>query len=317
MAHEEVAARAAAESTQLLQATPVPGRVNYEVLRDPNTGLRVNKWDAEILDGEILNLLKTPFRNMFSMFEPGVVDGIKPEIDAVLGAMLFLFSTGLRRPTPGMKLENVQFVPQSLSGKKISALFVLSVGLPYAWKRVFRHLSLSQWNVNANPDNSDPAEDRRSRLLAIMKRVETLVIACQLANLLVFLHKGAYRSLPERILGMKMQSILPTASPRLINFEYMTRRLLWDGLMEFGNFVLPLLTWSRSRLPGAAVSHTEVGLRSTHCFLCGLSPSQTPYITSCKHVYCYYCLQTAVAADEDFACVACGVKFDSSQRLRA
>lgn len=43
---------------------------------------------------------------------------------------------------------------------------------------------------------------------------------------------------------------------------------------------------------------------------------QTPYITSCKHVYCYYCLQTAVATDEEFLCAACGAKFDSSQRLR-
>jgi hypothetical protein len=46
-----------------------------------------------------------------------------------------------------MKLENVQFPPELLSRKNVSALFLLAVGLPYAWKRLFRQLSLSQWNA--------------------------------------------------------------------------------------------------------------------------------------------------------------------------
>ena len=41
-------------------------------------------------------------------------------------------------------------------------------------------------------------------MLAVMKRIETLVVMCQFVNLLVFLRKGTYRSLPERCLGMKL-----------------------------------------------------------------------------------------------------------------
>lgn len=72
-------------------------KVPYDSLADPISGLRVNKWDALILDSEILGLLKTPVKDMFSMFEPGVMDRVKPEIDAMLGALLFCFSTGVRR----------------------------------------------------------------------------------------------------------------------------------------------------------------------------------------------------------------------------
>lgn len=288
-------------------------RVPYESLRSPSSNLRVNKWDAMILDSEILGLLKTPMKSMFSMFEPGVADRIKPEIDAVLGALLFVFTTGFRRPTPGMKLENVQYAPHLFTRRRLGAFFLLSVGLPYAWKRLMRYLSSARWTNREAPATSAPT---RERMLTALKKLETLVVTCQFINLLIFLRKGSYRSLPERCLGMKMESITPSTAPRSINFEYMTRQLLWDGLMEFGNFVLPFLTWSSLRTSAALKSSPPVGARSSQCCLCDISPPQTPYITSCKHVYCYYCLQTAVATEDDFACVMCGVKFDSSQRLR-
>lgn len=124
------------------------------------------------------------------------------------------------QPTPGMKLENVQFAQGSLTTRRVAALFLLSVGVPYAWKRLFRYISSSRWvspsaaAAAAAPATSDSAsesveddgagEARRTRVLKTMKWVETFVIACQFANLLAFLRKGTYRSLPERCLAMKM-----------------------------------------------------------------------------------------------------------------
>ncbi|CAI5745515.1 unnamed protein product [Peronospora destructor] len=251
------------------------------------------------------------------MFEPGAVERFKPEIDAALGTLLFAFSVGLRRPTPGMKLENVQYAPHVLTKRRIGALFLLSVGVPFIWKRLFRYWSSGQWTVFSSGNTSDNDERSRGRILAVMKRLETLVVTCQFVNLLVFLRKGSYRSLPERCLGMKLESIAPSTAPRSINFEYMTRQLLWDGLLEFGNFFLPFLAWSSRRTSTALQRNLPTaGTRSSQCCLCGISPPQTPYITSCKHVYCYYCLQTAVAMEDDYPCVACGIKFDSSRRLR-
>lgn len=72
-------------------------RVPYASLRSPGSSLRVNKWDALILDAEILGLLKAPVKSMFRLFEAGAMERVKPEIDAVLGALLFVFTTGVGR----------------------------------------------------------------------------------------------------------------------------------------------------------------------------------------------------------------------------
>lgn len=111
-----------------------------------------------------------------------------------------------------MQLENVQYLPHLLTNKRIAALFMLSVGLPYAWKRFFRYLSSSRWVSTTTADDdadSNAAEARRTRLLSIMKRIETVVVLSQFANFMAFLRKGTYRSLPERILGMKLVLLSP------------------------------------------------------------------------------------------------------------
>ena len=47
------------------------------------------------------------------------------------------------------------------------------------------------------------------------------------------------------------------------------------------------------------------------CVFCGTSPAQTPFITSCHHVACYFCVRAACAQDEARACPRCDVVFDS------
>jgi hypothetical protein len=59
--------------------------------------LRVNQWDAKILDSEIMELMKTPLKHMLVFFGPGFFDRVKPEIEMVMNSLLFAFSTGLYR----------------------------------------------------------------------------------------------------------------------------------------------------------------------------------------------------------------------------
>lgn len=106
-----------------------------------------------------------------------------------------------------MKLENVHYSPRLLSKQRVAALFLLSVAVPYAWKRVFRYLSSARWaarSLGTGTDETESDQNARARVLFGMKRMETFVLACQLANLLAFLRKGTYRTLPERLLGLKM-----------------------------------------------------------------------------------------------------------------
>jgi hypothetical protein len=41
------------------------------------------------------------------------------------------------------------------------------------------------------------------------------------------------------------------------------------------------------------------------CVVCKEPEAQTPYVTDCGHMFCYYCLKTACLHDEQFACPRC------------
>jgi hypothetical protein len=50
------------------------------------------------------------------------------------------------------------------------------------------------------------------------------------------------------------------------------------------------------------------------CVVCGEESAQTPYVTDCGHIYCYYCLKTACLQDDSFSCPRCGTFFATSRR---
>ncbi|KDO27269.1 hypothetical protein SPRG_07518 [Saprolegnia parasitica CBS 223.65] len=287
-----------------------------------SANLRVNKWDSLVLDSEILALMKHPIKSMFALFQPGLMEKYQPEIDGVTYAMLFALSVGMHQPTPGMKLQNLQFAKECLTWKKTLPLFLLSVGLPYAWNRIHRALLSYRWRE----DRSTEAEDQYQHFLNLVHRVSTVASILKLANHLAFWKQGEYRSVPERLVGMKLAPLTRSVAPRAITFEYMNRQLVWDGFVEFCYFALPLINWQRAglwlkqrgkQLLGPDVNSDDHASGVGPCALCNATPAKTPYITTCGHQYCYYCLQTAVATDPTFVCATCGDVFDASERLSA
>ncbi|OQS06183.1 peroxisome assembly protein [Thraustotheca clavata] len=296
--------------------------VNNEALAHASTNYRVNKWDALVLDSEIVALMKHPIKSMFALFQPGLMEKYQPEIDGVTYALLFALSVGMHQPTPGMKLQNLQFAKSSLVWKKIVPLFFLSVGIPYAWQRIHRALLSYRWRE----DRSTQAEAKYQHFLTMIHRVSTVAALVKLVNHLAFWKQGQYRSLPERLVGMKLTPLKHTVIPRTITFEYMNRQLVWDGFVEFCYFVLPLINWQRfgrllkqttKQLVATDTNEGNNDSQLTACALCSVTPAKTPYITSCGHQYCYFCLQTAVAMDPNYTCAMCGEVFESSERLTA
>ncbi|ETV91487.1 hypothetical protein, variant 1 [Aphanomyces invadans] len=278
------------------------------------SNLRVNKWDSTVLDSEILSLMKFPVKNMFAFCRPGLMEKFQPEIDASVLAMLFIFSVGMKKPTPGMALQNLTYATSCLTWRKTLPLFLFSVVIPYGWKRI-HHLLLSQrWRE----DRTTEAEEKYQRFLTVLHRISTIAAVCQLLNHAAFFKHGQYRTLAERVVGMKLQRNKRSLQPRAITFEYMNRQLVWDGLVDFGMFVLPLVNWSRLWRAVKRVGYvtdSQAGARATGCPICMTTQAKTPYRTSCGHVYCYFCLQSSVAGNPEFACVACGDVFESSHRV--
>jgi len=64
---------------------------------DGCSNLRVNKWDAMVLDSEILGLFKFPIKKMFALSRPGLMEQYQPEIDAVVFTLMFFLSVGMKQ----------------------------------------------------------------------------------------------------------------------------------------------------------------------------------------------------------------------------
>ncbi|CAK4256886.1 unnamed protein product [Aphanomyces euteiches] len=250
-----------------------------------------------------MSLMKHPIKNMFAYFPPGLMEKFQPEIDGGMLALLFFFSVGMKKPTPGMALQNLNYAADCFTLKKTVHLFLFSVAIPYGWKRIHRMLLNWRWRE----DRTTEAEEKYQRFLTLLHRVSTIVAVCQLLNHIAFFRNGQYRTLAERLVGMKLQKTKPILQPRAITFEYMNRQLVWDGLVEFGSFMLPLINWDRiwrivRRVGWFLPDDASVArARQNGCPICLAATAKTPYKTSCGHTYCYYCLQTAVSTQPDFS----------------
>lgn len=142
----------------------------------------------------------------------------------------------------------------------------------------------------------------------------------------------------------------PTCNRALPNFQFVNRQLLWDhtttcalgatsllacvsSLLQATSVyrtrshsamrrIQKLSSWFRHHITGMALSTSiatsREALLSTAsdyraCGKCSIIPAKNPYLASCSHTYCYYCIKTACMAEPAcFACVGCRSPFLSS-----
>ncbi|GFO34502.1 peroxisome biogenesis factor 2-like [Plakobranchus ocellatus] len=151
-----------------------------------------------------------------------------------------------------------------------------------------------------------------------LSQAQTVIKVAALINLFVFLRKGVYLSLVERLLGVR--AFFPQRQGlRQVGFEYMTRELLWHGFSEFLFFLLPLINFQRiknsvrrwlgprvnkegSGSSGHLKNRTRADLMA--CAVCEQWPI-LPREIGCRHVFCYYCISANVSADPNFCCPQC------------
>lgn len=295
-----------AEIRQTLEARP-PLRVNV---------LRVNQLDADKLDSEVEALLRGQFLRAFSFFPPSLVDRIKPEITAILQLMLFRWSVWTTGTTYGNQLMNLRFEnawgggPMTRTQQVGYALAY--IGLPWGWARLSGISTSQAWG--AQPD-----DDWRKRIWKAMGHIEKALKALSLLNFVVFLADGRYRSVVDRLLGVRLVYIRPIMM-RSVSFEFMNRQLVWSGFTEFAMFLLPFLNLDKIRRTikrrfFRAEQSVHTLAPSTTCVICMSDPITMPYVTACNHIFCYYCIKSNLLADRRFACPRCGEPTAPIRRL--
>jgi peroxin-2 len=208
---------------------------------------RVGQVDAELLDEELLDLLKGQVGDGLKYFGTHLQDDWSAEITLALRAVLFKLTIWDHDATYGAALQNLKFTdarkgalglaPPSKWQKALYGAF--TVGGKYAWTR------WDNWLVD-NDNGYDEPSPAMKRLSRLSDALTTIHSAAAFASFLVFLLNGRYRTLLDRVLRLRLTT--PTSQvSREVSFEYLNRQLVWHAFTEFLLFLLPLVGISRWR----------------------------------------------------------------------
>ena len=131
--------------------------------------------------------------------------------------------------------QGVLSIPPSRWQKAVYGIF--TVGGRYFWSK------WESWLVEQEGGYDEPTANVR-----LLSRVSSVVVTtytmASFTSFIVFLLNGRYRTLVDRILGLRLT---PPANQvtREVSFEYLNRQLVWHAFTEFLLFLLPLVGISR------------------------------------------------------------------------
>ncbi|KAF7719876.1 Peroxisome biogenesis factor N-terminal domain-containing protein [Penicillium ucsense] len=206
---------------------------------------RVGQVDAELLDEELLGLMKNQVGDALKYFGPQMREEWSHEILFALRAILFKLSIWDHNASYGAALQGLRYTDSRSKGPVHSAptksqktmYGLLTVGGRYAWDK------WESWLVGQEGGYEEPSQEIRifSRLTDIASTTHSVAA---LISFLVFLVNGRYRTLVDRLLRIRLTPPSAQAS-REVSFEYLNRQLVWHAFTEFLLFLLPLVGISR------------------------------------------------------------------------
>ncbi|XP_039277201.1 peroxisome biogenesis factor 2 isoform X1 [Nilaparvata lugens] len=276
---------------------------------------RVTLLDASDLDDETHRVLKDQLSKATKFLPINVLVKWDAEIDALLRLAIWRLSVCNHKATFGQQLLNISY-GSNLSKTKARLLVISTVFCSYFKTKI------SNMTIRSSPHIC--SEDETARLYHLLEHLkkgltvmETVICMASFLNLIVFLREGRYPTLIDRILGL--EPAVGSSQSRSIGYRYMTRELLWHGFMELITFTLPLVNFRYFKRKLISLIYTDKnsmkscrfdGSRfeltlKTRCAICQQVPIR-PHHISCRHVFCYYCIQSNFCADQNFECPECG-----------
>ncbi|KAL8782135.1 MAG: hypothetical protein Q9213_005669 [Squamulea squamosa] len=211
---------------------------------------RVGQVDAELLDEELLDLLRGQVGDALKYFGSHLRDDWSPEILLALRAILFKLSIWDHNTSYGAALQNlhctdaqqVGLIPSTPTRWQKAWYGGLNVGGRYAWEKWNSWLSDQEGDYN-RVGTPSPSIQILSRISSAASTAHSIAA---FSSFLVFLVNGRYRTLLDRILRLRLASPSNHMS-RQVSFEYLNRQLVWHAFTEFLLFLLPLVGITRWR----------------------------------------------------------------------
>jgi peroxin-2 len=208
---------------------------------------RVGQVDAELLDEELLDLLKGQAGEALKYFGPHVFEDWSQELLLALRAILFKLSIWDHDASYGAVLQNLRYtdarsksvVPARPTSWQKSLYGAFTVLGRYGWEK------WESWLLDHGAGYSTPS-DTMQLLVRMTSWLSTTHSIAAFLSFLVFLVNGRYRTLTDRLLRLRLTTQSRQLS-RDVSFEYLNRQLVWHAFTEFLLFLLPLVGISRWR----------------------------------------------------------------------
>ncbi|CEP09727.1 hypothetical protein [Parasitella parasitica] len=303
--------------------------------------MRVSQLDSDILDVELVDILKEQLWSALSLFKchkPTIKESLEPELLALLNLVLFKLSIYDSSASYGAQLQNLKYRNEWQHGGAFESIAkdapltktqkilygVFTVGGQYTWARTNRYITAKGWG---EVDESDI----RNKIYRVLQAGEKYWKAFSLINFLVFLWNGKYRTLVDRVLAMRLVYSKKSMN-RQVSFEFLNRQMVWHAFTEFLLFLVPLINVEKLKmklmrmlLPKSYLVSSKGYdmLPANQCAICHDSTSRenvpvgqvqnftvhNPYETNCGHQYCYYCIQSKLSVfGDEWPCFRCGEK---------
>ena len=217
--------------------------------RSEGTGpaFRVGQVDAELLDEELLSLLKGQVGEGLKYFGAHLQDEWSQEIILALRAVLFKLSIWDNDASYGASLQNLRYADARSSLATQTRPSRVQKGM-YGFLTVFGRYGWDRWETwlaDQEGGYTTPSEnvERMSRITSWLSATHSIAA---FTSFLVFLVNGRYRTLTDRLLRLRLVSPSNQIG-REVSFEYLNRQLVWHAFTEFLLFILPLVGISRWR----------------------------------------------------------------------
>lgn len=202
---------------------------------------KVAQLDSVLLDNEIYGLLSKQVTDTVGYFYRPFVTSYNHEIKFLLKSLLFKYTLWDNSNTYGFFLQNISLVGRN--GRKLTKrvkllYYLLFVVGEYGYEK------LSDYVFSDNEGESKTSKALKSALSKLIVQFSNLLSILKLANFVRFLADGKYSSLKFQLLNIrtKIRSLdFDKMYKGSVNYEFQSRQVLWNTLIEFVVFLLPIV----------------------------------------------------------------------------
>jgi peroxin-2 len=292
--------------------------------------LRIFQLDALLLETEVAGVLKSAMDGVLNVAPLEFLTfRYSEELQFLLQSLLYKFGVWDRNQSVTDRMQNLLYRNEAASSAATAPLsvvwsqstsptrtqkvlhYILSLVVPFLFKK------LSQRSLEENWANS-PSKWKSTAARSI-RWIGAAIRVLQIIHVVVFLMEGRYRSMSDRLVGMRLV-VGEQRMQRLVNLVYLNQHVAWQSWSSFLTVALPAMRLGSllsrvSSVGGTVLAGVAAGqpgvVQKGYCCACREPLVLCRRASPCGHSYCHHCIVTRLQAATTFPCTTCGATIDA------